>query len=115
MRAMDETSAYTGAWLAMKLGVEPLEIDRRRRAGELLGVPGGPGEEYRYPFWQFDQAGRTLPVVERVLAAARQASLDATQLDELLGRREGLTGSTRLLDSLRAGREEHVLAAIRSA
>ena len=62
---MNDTPDYTGAWLAMTLGVEPLEIDRRRRAGELLGVPTRPGEDYRYPAWQFDQAGRPLPVVER--------------------------------------------------
>ncbi len=54
-------------------------------------------------------------MVAQVLSAARQAGLDATQLDALLARREGLTGSTRLVDALRAGREEHVLAAIRSA
>jgi hypothetical protein len=115
MGAMNGTPDYTGAWLAMTLGVEPLEIDRRRRAGELLGVPTRPGEDYRYPAWQFDRAGRPLPVVADVLAAARQAGLDATQLDALLARREGMTGSTRLVDALRAGREEHVLAAIRSA
>ncbi len=109
---MPDTPAYSGAWLAMKLGVEPLEIDRRRRAGELLGVP--QGTEYRYPSWQFDQAGRTLPIVEPILAAAKRAGLDATELDALLGRREGLTGTTRLVDSLRAGREEHVLSAIRA-
>lgn len=103
---------YSGAWLAMKLGVEPLEIDRRRRAGELLGVPDGT--EYRYPSWQFDQAGRTLPVVEPILATAKRAGLSATELDALLSRKEGLTGTTRLVDSLRAGREEHVLAAIRA-
>ncbi len=111
---MNETPDYSGAWLAMKLGVEPLEIDRRRRAGELLGVPTGVGSEYRYPSWQFDHAGRTLPIVEPILATAKRAGLTATELDELLSRKEGLTGTTRLVDSLRAGREEHVLAAIRA-
>jgi hypothetical protein len=40
--------------------------------------------------------------------------MNATELDSLLSRKEGLTGTTRLVDSLRAGREEHVLAAIRA-
>jgi hypothetical protein len=112
MPPMDATPDYSGAWLAMKLGVEPLEIDRRRRAGELFGVPAGT--EYRYPSWQFDHAGRTLPVVAQILAAARHSGLSATELDSLLDRRDGLTGTTRLVDSLRAGREEHVLSAIRA-
>jgi hypothetical protein len=107
--------AYTGAWLAMKLGIEPREIDVRRRSGELLGVPAGKGIEYVYPAWQFDAAGNPLPSVGRVIRAAREAGIDPTRLDELLLRREGMTGGARLLDALREGREEHVLAAIRRA
>jgi hypothetical protein len=99
----------------MKLGIEPLELDRRRRAGELVALPEPDGTGYLYPAWQFDHAGRPLPVLGRILAAAREAGLDGPQLDALLERREGLTGSTRLVDALREGRDEHVLAAIRAA
>lgn len=104
--------AYSGAWLAAKLGVGPRELDVRRRSGELLGVPVGRGTEYVYPAWQFDASGRPLPAISLVLAAAREAGLDATELSNLLERRDGMTGSTRLLDALRAGREEHVMAVI---
>jgi len=107
--------AYSGAWLAIKLGVEPRELDVRRRSGELLGVPVGRGVEYVYPAWQFDPAGRPLPAVARAIATARQAGLSETDLADLLQRRDGMTGRTRLLDALREGREEHVLAAIRQA
>lgn len=107
--------AYSGAWLAMKLGIEPRELDVRRRAGELLGVPVGRGLEYLYPAWQFDASGRPLPVVARVIAAAREAGLSDAELGELLQRRDGMTGTTRLLDALREGREEHVISSVRRA
>ncbi|MDQ3856905.1 MAG: hypothetical protein M3327_00410 [Actinomycetota bacterium] len=107
--------AYSGAWLAAKLGVEPRELDVRRRSGELLGVPVGPGTEYLYPAWQFDPAGQPLPAIARVVAAAREAGLGETELADLLWRRDGMMGSTRLLDALRAGREEPVIAEIRRA
>ena len=107
--------AYSGAWLATKLGVEPRELDVRRRSGEVLGIPVGRGVEYVYPAWQFDAAGRPLAAIPRVIAAAREAGLSATELGDLLQRRDGMTGRTRLLDALRAGREERVLAAIRGA
>ena len=107
--------AYTGAWLAAKLGVEPRELDVRRRSGELLGVPLGRGTEYVYPAWQFDPAGRPLPAIARVVAAAREAGLSDAELADLLARRDGMTGRTRLLDALRTGREEHVVGEIRRA
>jgi hypothetical protein len=53
------------------------------------------------------------PDVSRVLAAARERGIDSEQLSEILQRRSGLTGSTRLLDDLLAGRVDHVLASIR--
>jgi hypothetical protein len=109
------TATLTGAWLAMKLGIEPRVLDVRRRAGELLAVPAEDGADYLYPAWQFDNAGRPLPVVARVVAAGREAGLDDRALYELLLRRDGMTGEGRLLDSLRAGREDRVLEAIRAA
>ena len=71
--------------------------------------------EWLYPAWQFDRSFHTVPAVERVLAAARDAGLNAQQLDALLQRRDGLTGTHRLVDSLAEGHDEHVLATIRSS
>ncbi len=106
---------YSGAWLAMKLGVEPRRIDIERRSGELLGIPADRGDDHVYPVFQFGLDGRPLPAFVRAVRTAREAGLDDAELYELLLRREGMTGTTRLADALREGREEHVLEAIRAA
>ena len=103
-----------GAWLAIKLGVEPRALDARRRSGELLAIPDEDGDDHLYPMWQFGPDGQPLPAVTRVLAAARAAGLDDEGLYALLRRRH-MTGGGRLLDALREGREEPVLQAIRAA
>jgi hypothetical protein len=106
---------YTGAWLAMKLGVEPRLLDVRRRSGELLGVQAVKGGDYVYPIWQFAPDGRPRPEVARVIRAAREAGLRDDELHELLQRRDGMTGRGRLADALREGRADHVLQAIAAA
>ena len=109
-------TVHTGAWLASRLGLEPRKLDVRRRAGELLAVPAGDDpDDWVYPSWQFDRAYQPLPAVTRVLRAAREAGLSAQELDAILQRRDGLTSTHRLVDSLVEGREDHVLEAVRSA
>jgi hypothetical protein len=108
-------SYISGAWLAVKLGLEPRALDARRRAGELLAVPTPEkGADFLYPVWQFDPDGRPLPAVGRLVSAARAAGLDDAELHDLLQRRDGMTGTGRLLDQVRAGREERALDVIRS-
>jgi hypothetical protein len=107
--------AIPGTWLAMRLGIDPRELDIRRRAGELFAFPSADGREYLYPAWQLDERGRPLPAVVRVVQAARAAGLDGQALNDLLLRRDGMTGSGRLIDRVREGHEERVLAAIRTA
>jgi hypothetical protein len=109
-------SYISGAWLAVKLGLEPRALDARRRAGELLAVPTPEkGTEFLYPVWQFDPDGRPLPAIGRLVAAARAAGLSDVELHDVLQRRDGMTGAGRLLDQVRAGREERALDVIRSA
>jgi hypothetical protein len=108
------TDSFTTSWLAVRLGTDPAGIDTRRRAGELLAVPVEGGRDYLYPAWQFDATGHPLPVVARILAAARDAGLDDAALDAFLDRRAE-TGGPRLWELLRAGREDFVLASLRSA
>jgi hypothetical protein len=107
---------YSGSWLAIKLGLEPRELDRLRRAGEYVAVraSGGRETDYLYPAWQLDAAGRPLPGVAELVRAARERGLDDEQLVALMLRREGLTGSSHLADAFRAGHRERVLAAVRA-
>ena len=52
----------TGSWLAFRLGVDPVRIERMRREGELYAVRNDSGE-WEYPGWQFDAAGELRPAV----------------------------------------------------
>jgi hypothetical protein len=108
------TDCFTTSWLAARLGADPARVDARRRAGELFAVPLDGGLEHLYPAWQFDAEGTPLPVVEHLLAAARIEGVDAAALDAFLNRRAG-TGGPRMWELLREGREDFVLASLRSA
>jgi hypothetical protein len=109
------TEGLSGSWLAARLGVPASRLDAMRRTGELLGVRPSGRWEYVYPAWQFNGDGMPLSVVPRVVRAARAAGLDDTELYELLTRRVGLVGSRTLVDLLRDGSEDHVLAVVARA
>ena len=113
--ALLEEESLARPWLAARLGIPSAQVDRMRRAGELFGVRPPGRWEHLYPAWQFNGDGKTLASVPRVLRAARDAGLDEVELYEVLNRRSGLTGNRTLVDVLREGGEEHVLAAVRSA
>lgn len=115
VRPVSVETTYAGSWLAIKLGVEPRELDRRRRAGEYVAVRAANGREteYLYPAWQLDAAGRPLPGVAELVRAARARGLSDEELAEVMLRREGLTGSSRLADALREGHVERVIAVVR--
>lgn len=70
----------SGAWLAQRFGVDPLEVDALRRAGALHAVRNGAGE-WKYPSWQFQADGRTKPAVRRLLAAAHGQRIADLELD----------------------------------
>ena len=108
-------NALTTSWLAAKLGTQSARIDAMRRAGELYGVRKPGTQEYLYPSWQFDENGRPLPFVERLVRTAREAGLDEEQLAEVLNRRAGLVSGRTLVDLIRAGAEEHVLDVVEAA
>ena len=102
----------SASWLSTRWGVDTVRINAMRRAGELLAVRPPGTTEWCYPAWQFDATGNVRPEVRRVLELARARRLDGDALNELLQRRSGMTGGTRLLDDLLAGRVEHVEAAL---
>jgi hypothetical protein len=104
----------TTSWLAERFAVDPARIDAMRRAGELIAVREEGSTEWLYPAWQLD--GREPKrVIARLVAAARENSLDEARLYEMLTARLGLTGQRRLVDLIAEGRDEEVVEAVRSA
>jgi hypothetical protein len=103
-------------WLAARLAVDPAQIDAMRRAGELIAVREPGSTEWRYPAWQFEAAGRPRPSIARVVAAARDVGMDESRLYDVLTTPLGLRGGgRRLVDLLLEGRDDDVVAAVRSA
>lgn len=115
--AVLEEESLSRPWLAARLGVSSAEVDRRRRAGELFGVRPPGRFEHLYPAWQFNRDGTPLAGISRIVRAARESGLSDIELYALMQRRAGLTGkgTQTLVDLLREGGEERVLAVVRAA
>jgi hypothetical protein len=102
-------------WLAARLAVDPAHIDALRRAGELIAVREPGSAEWRYPAWQFDH-GKPRRSVARIVATARASGIDDTKLFDVLTAQLGLRDRGRsLVDLLQEGRDDEVVAAVRSA
>jgi hypothetical protein len=110
-----EEESLARPWLAARLGVPSAQVDRLRRAGELFGVRPPGRFEHLYPAWQFNGDGKPLESLPRVLRAAREAGLSEVELYQVMRRRVGLSGGRTLVDVLRDGGEERVLAEVRDA
>jgi hypothetical protein len=104
--------ALSASWLSTKSGIDTVKINAMRRAGELLAVRSAHSRDWLYPAWQFGPGGEVRPEVERILAAARERGLRPEQVSELLDRRSGMTGGSRLKDDVIAGNVDHVLRAL---
>ena len=107
--------ALTTSWLAAKLGTQSGRIEAMRRGGQLYAIRRPGEQDYLYPSWQFDDKGRPLPFVERLMRTAREAGLDDRELEEVLNRRAGLVGGRRVVDLIGSGAEEHVLDVVAAA
>jgi hypothetical protein len=104
----------SASWLAERFAVDPARIEAMRRAGELIAVREEGSVEWLYPTWQLD--GREPKrVVARIVEAARESGLDEARLYEVLTAPLGLRGERRLVDLIREGRDEEVVAAVRAA
>ena len=106
--------ALSASWLSTKWGVDTVKINAMRRAGELLAVRPAHSHDWLYPAWQFGPDGQVRPEVTHVLAAARERGVRPEQVSELLDRRSGMTGGSRLRDDVLAGRVDHELRALRT-
>jgi len=105
--------SLSGSWLSSRLGIGTHRLDAMRRAGELLGVRLAGRQDYYYPSWQFASDGKPLAAVQRIVAAARANGLSDERLYEVLTSRSGLSGTERLADALREGRDAYVLQSVR--
>jgi hypothetical protein len=99
----EEGSMLTGAQVATLLGISRQAVDKRRKTGNILGVPRPGG--VRYPSMQFVDGDVLLgiPGVLHALAACRPAD----QLAFILTPNQRLDGK-RPLDMLRVGAIERV-------
>jgi hypothetical protein len=108
----------SASWLSARLAIDVARIDAMRRSGELLAVRPAGSAEWLYPGWQLSQ-GAPRPVMQRIVAVARERGLDDARLYEVLTLRTGLGrrggGERRLADLIVAGEDEAVVAAVRSA
>lgn len=117
-----ETAGYddclSASWLSARLAIDVARIDAMRRGGELLAVRPPGSAEWLYPAWQLS-GGSPRPVIQRIVAVARERGLDEARLYEVLTMRSGLgrrgDGDRRLADLVVAGEDEQVVAAVRGA
>jgi hypothetical protein len=107
--------SLSASWLAVRLGSEPFKLEAMRRAGELIAYRPERSQEYYYPLWQFDEEWQPLPIIPQLVREGRARGLRGNRLYEVLNARAGATGGRKLGQSLREGRFEHVLGAIRTA
>ena len=103
----------SGAWLAVRIGVEPLLIEAMRRDGELIAVREPGSIEWLYPGWQFE--GREpRPAIPRIVRAAREVGLDEARLYTILTAPLGLGGEKRVHELLLEGRDDDVVELVRA-
>jgi len=99
--------SLTAEKAAEVLGISRQAVDKRRRAGKLIGLTTGR-YGYRYPVWQFTEAG-VIPGLEDVLIVL--ASHDEwMQAAFLLGENPRLNSKTPI-ELLKAGELDRVLSA----
>ncbi len=95
--------------VAEVLTISRQAVDKRRKAGRLIGVSLGR-RGFGYPAWQFSEQG-TLPHLEAVLDALKPH--DAWTKLVFLASENVATNGKKPLDVLRTGDAEKVLAAAR--
>jgi hypothetical protein len=103
------------SWLASRLGADREEMDRLRRGGELFATRPDGAEEWLYSVWQFGPGGEVPASVRSAVKTAQAKGLSEARVLEVLRRRVGLTGGSRMLDLLFQGDGRRVVAEIQAA
>lgn len=103
------------SWLATRLGADRAEMERLRRNGELFASRPEGAEEWLYSAWQFGPGGEVPTAVRTTVKAAQAKGLSEARVLQVLGRRVGLTGGSRMLDLLFQGDGRRVVAEIQAA
>jgi hypothetical protein len=111
----DLGNGLSGPWLAARLGVDPIALEARRRAGELFAVRPAGTDDWLYPGWQFGADWEVRPEVAAVLQAGREEGLSQAGLEALLLRRVGLADGKTMLELLQEGDDNQLLRAIKSS
>lgn len=89
-------------------------VDRRRARGNLLGIR--LGNQVLHPAWQFDQRrGDTLPGLDQVLAALRDVTDDALDVDAIAMAPRPHTDGASIADLLADGDIDTAVALARMA
>jgi hypothetical protein len=115
-----EERSLSGSELQERLGVSRQRLGQLRKEKKLLGVRLPIHREIYYPLWQFDEDGRPLGVLPRLIKAAEEAGVGALALDALMTNPAAVDagdGETPA-DLLRSGdpeAEEYVLGVVRAA
>ena len=113
--ANGDDKALSASWLGSRLGIGPTRVEMLRRAGELYGMRARGSQEYRYPSWQFESDFTVRPIVQRMIAVARENGLSERRLEEVLDMRVGIGTGRRVVDLVREGNEPAVLRTVRAA
>ncbi len=106
-----EGGTVSAAKLAKLLGVTPQAVDERRKRVRLLALDRGK-HGFMYPVWQVGEDGRTLPGLEKVMAALHGHD-PWGKLVFFLTKDPRLKGK-RPLDALRIGQLNPVLLAAKT-
>ena len=114
---MNETldARLPASWLATRLGADRVEMERLRRNGELFASRPDGAEEWLYSAWQFGPGGEVPTSVRATVRAATARGLSEARVLDVLRRRVGLTGGSRMLDLLFQGDGRRVVAEIQAA
>jgi hypothetical protein len=109
-----ERRSVTGEDLRQRLGVSRQRLEQLRAQRRLLGMRLPFRKSYYYPVWQFDEAGRPLASMPRLLKAAEEVGMDAEDLDAFVTNAAVGNGKAPH-ELLKAGEEELVLSWIGAA